>query len=62
MTGQQVLDALVGLTPEQLALNVETEGCDCYGEVGAVAVTLRVWGVDGLHSTEYVIELSRPTV
>lgn len=38
MTGAEVLDALSKLTPAQLAMSVETEGCDCDGDVEQVRI------------------------
>jgi hypothetical protein len=38
MTGRQLLEKLQAFSAEQLDLEVEIEGCDCWGEAGDVAV------------------------
>ncbi len=38
MTGQQLMEALQGMTASELALPVVTEGCDCDGKAGSVVV------------------------
>lgn len=38
MTGRQLLEKLQALSAEQLDLEVNIEGCDCWGEAGDVAV------------------------
>ena len=51
MTGQDLLDALQRMTPEQLAYEVEMEGCDCTGMLATVDT-----GPAGLY-----LLLTRPT-
>lgn len=38
MTGKELLNILQGLTEEQLAREISTEGCDCDGDVGSVSL------------------------
>lgn len=38
MTGAELLAKLQAMTPEQLALPVVTEGCDCDGKASTVEI------------------------
>jgi hypothetical protein len=44
MTGRELLAALRAIPDHELDLEVETEGCDCYGDVAKVEVRRKYKG------------------
>lgn len=61
LTGQELLDELLTLTPEELKLEVTLEGCDCAGDLGGVSIDTYYDGSSSifLHRTDgrYVDDL-----
>lgn len=60
MTGKELISALQKLSEDELNLEVETEGCDCWGDVAKVEILHHEYSPKE-HLWHHAIQLCRAT-